>query len=105
STTLPQLTKLGVTQLPNFNVKGGLGFLGVNNAPSGYLSGPAMYYEPRIGIAYRIPNRIVWRGGYGIFIAPNNDSGYQTNGYSLTTQMITSLDNNLTSFNKLANPF
>jgi len=93
-----------VPQLAQFNVTGGLGFLGAN-APDGYLSGPAMYYEPRFGIAYRISNRMVWRGGYGIFIAPNNDSGFQSNGFSLTTQMITSLDNNLTPFNRLSNPF
>jgi hypothetical protein len=93
-----------VPQLAQLNVRGGLGFLGAN-APDGYLSGPAMYYEPRFGVAYRISSHMVWRGGYGIFIAPNNDSGFQSNGFSLTTQMITSLDNNLTPFNRLSNPF
>jgi hypothetical protein len=104
-TTLPALQKLGVNQLTQFNVTGGLGFLGVNNTPSGYLSVPALYYEPRFGFAYRISNRIVWRGGYGLFIAPNNDSDFQNNGYSLQTQMVTSLDNNLTPFNTLSNPY
>ncbi len=94
-----------VPQLAQLNVRGGLGFLGVNGAPSAYLSVPALYYEPRFGFAYRISNRIVWRGGYGIFIAPNNVTGFQTTGFSLTTQMVTSLDNNLTPFNTLANPF
>jgi hypothetical protein len=94
-----------VTQLSQFNVTGGLGFLGANSAPSGYLSVPSLYYEPRFGVAYRISNRIVWRGGYGMFIAPNNDSNFQTNGFSLTTQMITSLNNNLNPFNNLSNPF
>ena len=100
-----QLKTLGVGQLTQFNVAGGLGFLGANNAPRGYLAVPALYYEPRFGFAYRISNRMVWRGGYGMFIAPNNNSNFQTNGFSLQTQMVTSLDNNLTSFNKLANPF
>jgi hypothetical protein len=103
--TLPQLKQLNVTQLTQFNVMGGLGFLGVNNAPRGYLAVPALYYEPRFGFAYRISNRIVWRGGYGLFIAPNNNSNFQTSGFSLQTQMVTSLDNNLTAFNKLSNPF
>jgi hypothetical protein len=103
--TLPQLKQLNVTQLTQLNVKGGLGFLGVNNSPTGYLAVPSLYYEPRFGFAYRISNRIVWRGGYGLFIAPNNNSNFQTNGFSLQTQMVTSLDNNLTSFNKLSNPF
>jgi hypothetical protein len=103
--TLPQLRTLGVTQLTGLNVVGGLGFLGVGGASSGYLGVPSMYYEPRFGFAYRVSNRIVWRGGYGLFIAPNNNSSFQTNGFSLQTQMITSLDNNLTPYNKLSNPF
>jgi hypothetical protein len=105
ATTLPQLKSLNVTQISALNVVGGLGFLGTGGAPSGYLSVPALYYEPRFGFAYRVTNRIVWRGGYGLFIAPNNNSSFQTNGFSLQTQMVTSLDNNLTPFNKLSNPF
>jgi hypothetical protein len=103
--TLPQLKTLNVSQLTQFNVSGGLGFLGANSAPRGYLSVPSLYYEPRFGFAYRVSSRIVWRGGYGMFIAPNNNSNFQTNGFSLQTQMVASLDNNLTSFNKLSNPF
>jgi len=86
-------------------VKGGLGFLGANGAPSGYLSVPSLYYEPRFGLAYRISSRIVWRGGYGIFIAPNNQGGIQNNGFSLSTSMITSLNNNVTPYDTLSNPF
>jgi hypothetical protein len=94
-----------VPQLAQLNVKGGLGFLGQGSTPDGYLSVPALYYEPRIGAAYRLTKRMVWRGGYGIFIAPNNNSNFQTNGFSLTTNMVTSLNNNLTPFNTLSNPF
>jgi len=105
ASTLPALKALGVNQLSSFNVVGGLGFAGAGGAPRGYLSVPALYYEPRVAFAYRVTDKIVWRGGYGIFMAPNNNSGYQTNGFSLQTQMITSLDNNVTSYNKLSNPF
>jgi hypothetical protein len=94
-----------VPQLAQLAVKGGLGFLGVGGTPSGYLSVPALYYEPRFGFAYRLSNRIVWRGGYGIFIAPNNVSNFQNNGFSLSTSMITSLNNNVTPYNTLSNPF
>jgi Carboxypeptidase regulatory-like domain len=94
-----------VPQLAALNIKGGLGFLGANNTPTGSLSVPDLYYEPRVGFAYRINDHMVWRGGYGIFIAPNNNSNFQTTGFSLTTQMITSLNNNLTPFNTLSNPF
>jgi len=94
-----------VPQLAQLVVQGGLGFLGVNSTPRGYLSVPSLYYEPRLGFAYRISDRIVWRGGYGIFIAPNNQSNFQNNGFSLTTSMITSLNNNVTPYNTLSNPF
>jgi hypothetical protein len=103
--TLPALKSLNVTQVSALNVVGGLGFLGANGAPGGYLSVPTLYSEPRFGLAYRVTNRMVVRAGYGLFIAPNNNSNFQTNGFSLQTQMVTSLDNNLTSFNKLSNPF
>src|SRR5262249_51673636 len=36
---------------------------------------------------------------------PNNISGYRLDGFSLATQMVTSLDGNLTPFNTLRNPF
>jgi hypothetical protein len=94
-----------IPQLAQLTVKGGLGFLGANGAPSGYLSVPTLYEEPRFGYAYRITNRFVWRGGYGIFIAPNNQGGIQNNGFSLSTAMITSLNNNVTPYNTLSNPF
>ncbi|MGP8247792.1 MAG: TonB-dependent receptor [Bryobacteraceae bacterium] len=94
-----------VPQLAQLPVKGGLGFLGVGGAPSGYLSVPTLYEEPRFGFAYRISSRIVWRAGYGIFIAPNNQGGIQNTGFSLSTAMITSLNNNVTPYNTLSNPF
>jgi len=94
-----------VAQLSQLSVKGGLGFLGVNGTPRGYLSVPGLYYEPRLGFAYRVSSKIVWRGGYGVFIAPNNVSNFQNNGFSLSTSMITSLNNNVTPYNTLSNPF
>jgi len=48
---------------------------------------------------------MVVRGGYGMFYIPNYTFNYRLDGFSLATQMVTSLDNNLTPFNRLANPF
>jgi hypothetical protein len=92
-------------QLAALNVKGGLGFVGLNGAPSGNLSMPAVDWAPRFGLAYRLSRNTVVHGGYGIFYVPNVVSNYQQTGFSLQTQMINSLDNNLTPFNRLANPF
>ena len=66
---------------------------------------PAATFAPRAGYAYRLTNRLVARGGYGIFFVPNIISNYRLDGFSLTTRMVTSLDNNLTPFDTLRNPF
>jgi hypothetical protein len=66
---------------------------------------PAAIWAPRFGYAFRLTSRVVSRGGYGIFYVPNNIANYRLDGFSLATQMVTSLDNNLTPFNTLRNPF
>jgi hypothetical protein len=39
---------------------------------------------------------MVWRGGWGAFYGPEQHVELQQLGFSLTTNMITSLDGNLT---------
>lgn len=94
-----------IPELAALNLKGGLGFLNTNGAGRGHLSLPALMYAPRFGFAYRVSNFMVWRGGWGIFYAPNNMLNFNQLGFSLNTQMITSLDGNLTPYNTLSNPF
>jgi hypothetical protein len=48
---------------------------------------------------------MIWRGGWGIFYAPNNMVNFSQLGFSLNTQMVTSLDGNLTPADRLSNPF
>ena len=94
-----------IPQLPLLNVMGGLTFLGVNGEPRGYVNLPALMYEPRFGYAYRISNKIVWRGGWGLYYIPLNLDYFQNTGFTTNTQMVTSLDGNLTPYNTLSNPF
>ncbi|HEV8145813.1 MAG TPA: TonB-dependent receptor [Bryobacteraceae bacterium] len=94
-----------IPELATLSVKGGLGFLNTNGAGRSHLDLPALMYAPRVGFAYRVSNFMVWRGGWGIYYVPNNMVNFNQLGFSLNTLMITSLDNNLTPFNKLANPF
>jgi len=94
-----------IPELATLNVKGGLRFLAEGNTPRTHLNMPAILWAPRAGYAFRITNRLVARGGYGLFYNPNNISNYRLDGFSLATQMVTSLDNNLTPFNTLRNPF
>lgn len=94
-----------IPELPTLNVKGGLRFLAAGDTPREHLNMPASLWSPRVGYAFRVTNWMVARGGYGIFYIPNNISNYRLDGFSLNTQMVTSLDGNLTPFNTLRNPF
>ncbi len=94
-----------IPELSALNVKGGLRFLATGNTPREHLNMPAALWAPRAGYAFRLTNWMVARGGYGVFYSPNVISNYRLDGFSLATQMVTSLDNNLTPFNTLRNPF
>ncbi|MEZ5404321.1 MAG: TonB-dependent receptor [Bryobacteraceae bacterium] len=94
-----------IPELASLNVKGGLRFLAEDNTPREHLNMPRLLWAPRLGYAYRLTNWMVTRGGYGIFYTPNVVSNYRLDGFSLATQMVTSLDGNLTPFNTLRNPF
>ncbi len=94
-----------IPELAALNVKGGLRFLATDKTPREHLNMPAVIWAPRFGYAYKVNNWLVARGGYGLFYAPNVIANYRLDGFSLATQMVTSLDNNLTPFNTLRNPF
>lgn len=94
-----------IPELAALNVKGGLRFLATDKTPREHLNMPKVIWAPRFGYAYKVTERLVTRGGYGIFYAPNVISNYRLDGFSLATQMVTSLDNNLTPQNTLRNPF
>lgn len=94
-----------IPELAALNVKGGLRFLATDKTPREHLNLPSALWAPRFGYAYRVTNWMVARGGYGIFYLPNIISNYRLDGFSLNTQMVASLDNNLTPFNTLRNPF
>jgi len=62
-------------------------------------------FSPRIGAAYALNSKTAIRGGYGIFWAPLSFSFQSTLGYSQSTPIIGSLDNNLTPASSLSNPY
>jgi hypothetical protein len=94
-----------IPELSALSVPGGIGFLNTFGAPREHLAMPAVMYAPRLGFAYRVSNSMVWRGGWGIFYVPNNLANFNQLGFSLNTLMVTSLDNNLTPYDTLSNPF
>jgi hypothetical protein len=90
-----------------FNVRGGLTFAGVNGEPRGVYKTPRNNYMPRLGFAYKLTDKTVVRGGYGIFfgfLGQRRGDVIQT-GFETNTAMTVSLNNGLTFIETLSNPF
>ncbi len=89
-----------------FRTIGGLTFAGVGGNPRG-LRDP--YYRalmPRFGFAYQLGNRVVLRGGYGIFFgllgADYSDAAQP--GFNLRTNIVPTLDSGQTYVASITNP-
>jgi hypothetical protein len=95
-TTFPTVPKL----------LGGLNFAGVNGIPEIAANTDWNNIQPRVGFAYQLRDKLVMRGGWGLyFVNPNNDY-LQFNGFSISTPVITSNDGGRTPVgNILSNPF
>jgi hypothetical protein len=90
-----------------FNVRGGLTFAGVNGEPRGLYNTPKSNVMPRMGFAYRLGDRTVVRGGYGMFygfLGQRRGDVVQI-GYSQSTPMTVSTNTGLTFIETLSNPF
>ena len=87
-------------------LRGSLLFAGVNGLPRNATDLDRDNWQPRIGAAWRLTNRLVLRGGWGrYYLNPDNDY-LQTNGFSQSTPYIASLDGGRTYLpNTLNNPF
>ena len=89
-----------------FQVLGGLGFANVGGQPRSYWDGQALGWMPRIGVAYQIMPKTVFRAGYGIFIGSIgvNKTNSNLTGFSQSTPIQASLDNGLNYIATLENP-
>ncbi|MGH9848433.1 MAG: TonB-dependent receptor domain-containing protein, partial [Blastocatellia bacterium] len=90
-----------------FNVRGGLTFASVGDNPRGVYNTPKRNYMPRLGFAYKLTDKTVLRGGYGIFfgfLGQRRGDVNQT-GFSTNTTMTASLNNGVTFIETLSNPF
>jgi hypothetical protein len=83
-----------------------LEFAGVNGNPSTVGKLDKNNFQPRIGAAYQLSDKLVVRGGYGLYnLNPNNDWNLTT-GFSTSTPLVNSLDDGRTLIpNLLSNPY
>ncbi len=88
-------------------LKGGLRFTDSSTRTSEDLY--MKQWAPRFGFAYQLRPRTVVRGGYGIFWLPNDlitvNSAWRVPQVSVTTNVVSSIDNGITPKDTLSNPF
>jgi hypothetical protein len=95
------------TQYANLaNLKGGLTFSGVGGQGRSPFTMRKKGFEPRVGFAYQLGEKLVMRGGFGLYHSnPNNDI-QRTNGFSTSTSLVNSNDGGRTPIaNILSNPY
>jgi hypothetical protein len=85
-------------------VLGGIQFAGVDGAPERPYRYDKNNYQFRAGFAYQINEKTVVRGGYGKYFLNPTTQGF-SNGFSISTPIISSLDGNRTPTYALDNPW
>ncbi|MGH9722737.1 MAG: carboxypeptidase regulatory-like domain-containing protein, partial [Bryobacteraceae bacterium] len=87
-------------------LRGGLLFAGVNGVPRQAADTYARALQPRIGFAYQVTSKLVMRGGYGRYYINPTNAYIQTNGFTVNTPIINTLDGGRTGIaNLINNPF
>ncbi|MES1257707.1 MAG: carboxypeptidase regulatory-like domain-containing protein [Acidobacteriota bacterium] len=86
-------------------IYGALLYAGVNGNGSSTFNPQATKFGPRAGFAWSPDSKTAVRGGFGIFWAPLPFSFQNTLGYSQSTPIVTSIDNNFTPAATLDNPY
>jgi hypothetical protein len=101
----------GPTKLPNgTTLNGGLMFPGVGGVSTGNWDSHPLDFAPRFGFAYNLKDATMFRGGYGIFYSNSWGNGRNNNampqtGFTCSTPVANTLDNGLTPYAVLSNPF
>ncbi|MBE0658043.1 MAG: hypothetical protein IH602_10155, partial [Bryobacteraceae bacterium] len=87
-------------------VKGGVTFAGVGGNSRNYWNSQGITWSPRIGLAYQVNDKLVYRGGYGIFYAPSGilRTNSILSGFTRGTPIVASTDGGLTWASDLTNP-
>ena len=89
------------------NLTGGLLFAGVNGQPAAAFDADTNNIQPRVGASYRLFEKTILRGGYGLFYLPQAEFG-GTTGFSLSTPFAATVGGGANAFIPaftLSNPF
>ena len=86
-----------------FRVRGGLTFAGDDNR--NIWDADKSNWQPRIGLAYKLTEKTVLRGGFGVFTAPFQVETPFQPGFSGSTPFVPTNDNGRTFIATLSNPF
>ncbi|MDR3737073.1 MAG: carboxypeptidase regulatory-like domain-containing protein [Acidobacteriaceae bacterium] len=89
------------------NLTGGLTYAGVNGSTRAAVATVYHNIQPRFGFAWSPTDRIVVRGGYGLFYTNFQSNGMlQQNGFSATTPLVATNDGGIHPITGLlSNPF
>lgn len=90
-----------------FALVGGMTFAGQNGNNGSLYRTPKNIFLPRVGLAYQLAPRTVFRAGVGMFAGflGERRGDVIQNGFSQNTNMVLTTDNGLTWATTLANPF
>jgi hypothetical protein len=91
------------SQVQGLNLKGQALFADVNGQPRGSFQPDRNNFGPRVGAAYRLGEKWVIRGGYGLYYLGQNATG-SNQGFSQRTNAVVSTDG-LTPAVNLSNAF
>ncbi|WP_321472100.1 TonB-dependent receptor domain-containing protein [uncultured Paludibaculum sp.] len=96
-----------LAQYPSLaNLSGGFSFAGVGGQPTIASKNVWTNWQPRIGAAYQLNDRLVMRGGYGLYFLNPNNNYLQNAGFSAFTPLVNSNDGGRTPIpNVLSNPY
>ena len=87
-------------------LQGGLNFAGVGGNPANSGDLYRNTFQPRIGFAYSVNDRLVIRGGFGRYYMNPSNNNLRSTGFETNTPLVNSLDDGRTPLlNTLSNPY